>query len=200
MKTNRLIQRINVIFLAVFCIFPAASPGWSSTYYVDYSGGSDSNIGTSTVSPFKHCPGDDNAGGIAAITTLFPGSTVIFKGGTQYHGRIDLDWSGSSGNAITYQGNTNAADWGSGKAIIDLLAASEYWHAFLGSNSDYITIKNFQIQEKKSVLSNRTGCCNTYRSGDCGNSGNEGAIRLVDSDYVTIQDCIIKETEHYDVL
>ena len=54
----------------------------AATYYVDYSTGNDTNNGTSTSSPWQHCPGDWAA---TATNSLNPGDTVKFKGGGVYH-------------------------------------------------------------------------------------------------------------------
>jgi len=72
----------------------------AATYYVDYDAGSDAAAGTSTGAAWKHCPGDANATGTAASTSLSAGDTVIFKGGVTYSSSgsavITLSWSGSS--------------------------------------------------------------------------------------------------------
>jgi len=86
----------------------------AATYYVDFESGSDANNGTASGSPFKHCPGDSAAQGVAASTTLSPGDTVLFRGGVKYRGQISLTSSGSVGFPITYKGN----GWGTEKAII----------------------------------------------------------------------------------
>jgi hypothetical protein len=88
------------------------------TYYVDFVGGSDSNNGRSTGAPFKHCPGDNSATGIADSTTLTAGDKVIFKGGVIYRGEIECLWSGASGNPIIYDGNTEGT-FGTGRAVLD---------------------------------------------------------------------------------
>lgn len=92
-------------------------PLLGADYYVDFDSGSDANAGTQAA-PFKHCPGDANATGTAASTTLSAGDTVYFKGGVRYYGEISLSWSGASGNHITYDGNSSGS-WGTGKAIMD---------------------------------------------------------------------------------
>jgi hypothetical protein len=86
-----------------------------TTYYVDYQKGSNSNAGISTAAPFRHCPGDPSATGVPASTTLYPGDTVIFKGGVKYRGRIEMKWAGNSSDPITYTSDPN---WGSGKPIL----------------------------------------------------------------------------------
>jgi parallel beta-helix repeat protein len=79
---------------------------------------SDSNNGTSTATPWKHCPGDVNATGTPAATTPTGGDTLLFKGGVVYRGEITCLWSGASGSHIVFDGNI-AGTWGTGRAIID---------------------------------------------------------------------------------
>lgn len=194
---NKLIIRKLIIFIVINFIF-FASNSYAQTYYVDFNGGSDSNNGATMSTPFKHSPGDNNATNTATSTTLSAGDIVIFKGGVEYHGRIDLDWDGYSGNVITYDGNSSGS-WGTGKAIFDGISGDgEYWSFFSGINSDYITIKNFAFRDKKAVLT--AGCCATLRPGDCGNTGNQGALRFTDSTNIIVQDSTIDDYEHYEEL
>lgn len=90
----------------------------SATYYVDYAGGSDANAGTSSIAPWKHCPGDDAATGVPGGTELGPGDRIKFKGGVSYLGAITAKWNGERGAEIIYDGNTSG-DFGEGRAIID---------------------------------------------------------------------------------
>ncbi|HUW13791.1 MAG TPA: InlB B-repeat-containing protein, partial [Anaerolineae bacterium] len=116
----------------------------TGTYYVDFVGGADTNAGTSTLTAWKHCPGDANATGTAASTTLAAGNQVIFKGGVQYNGQIALMWSGTDGARIVYDGNS-AGTWGTGKAIIDGQDARS--HAFVTYTvRNYNTMRGFLIR------------------------------------------------------
>lgn len=78
----------------------------AATYFVDYSSGNDSNPGTSSSQPWRHCPGDSNATGTAGATTLQPGDSVRFRGGGVYVGTISGPKSG-----VTYDGTS----WGDGR-------------------------------------------------------------------------------------
>jgi len=51
---------------------------FGNTYYIDYSGGSDANPGTSKSAPWKRCPG---MSGFTATYTHAPGDAYVFKGG-----------------------------------------------------------------------------------------------------------------------
>ena len=103
------------LFGRAFIFFSlGVSNAFSSAYYVDFASGDDSNTGTSAAEPWAHCPGDPKAAGNPAGVTLSPGDKIFFKGGVQYNGQVNVKWSGSSGNTITYDGNS-AGNWGTGK-------------------------------------------------------------------------------------
>lgn len=93
-----------------------SAQAFAASYYVNFSTGNNSNAGTSSSAPWKHCPGDANATGVPASKALVAGDTVYFNSGVTYYGEVILKWSGTSGNPITYDGKT----WGSGtRATID---------------------------------------------------------------------------------
>jgi hypothetical protein len=191
--------RISLCFILAGCVF-SAYPG--STYYVDYSAGSDSNNGTSTATPWKHCPGDSNATGKAAIT-LTPGSTVIFKGGVTYIGgsntivwsgktyiqKIVVGSSGTSGNPITYDGNFSG-NWGTGKAILSGNGINNGVGFSIFSQS-YVTIQNFEI----CYFGNYTAAqlsqynCTTNPLPTANGIG----VSLTNVSHITIQNCYFHE-------
>ena len=103
---------------AVIVLSFLSSWACATTYYVDFEGGADTNVGTSPAAAFKHCPGDGQATGPAKGTTLKPGDKVIFKGGVAYKGTVTCRSSGSTGQPVTYDGNT-AGTFGEGRAVID---------------------------------------------------------------------------------
>ncbi|MDA9774476.1 right-handed parallel beta-helix repeat-containing protein [Saprospiraceae bacterium] len=98
----------------LFCISVMSQIN-AQNYYIDYELGNDDNIGTSTSSPWKHCPGDKYATGLAAQKVLEPSETVVFKGNTIYRGSIEVNANGTSLDKIRYIGN----EWGAEKAILD---------------------------------------------------------------------------------
>ena len=147
----------------------------SNIYYIDYATGADSNNGTSTSTPLKHCPGDPNYSPSGpAPTTLLAGDTVIFKGGISYLSFPVCNWSGSSGNLITYDGNS-AGTWGTGKAIID--GQNSRKESFQVNGQDYITILNFKLTN--------LAWYNGWESGLWSTAG---------SNYITLQDCFITDS------
>ncbi len=99
-----------------------------SQYYVDYVGGNDFSNGTSMASAWQHCPGDPTAPpgvGPGKVVDVPPGTTIFFKGGSTYKlvgswdglytEGINLNWSGSSYEPITYATSTN---WGTTNRVI----------------------------------------------------------------------------------
>lgn len=95
----------------------------AATYYVDYATGNDANAGTSTSTPFKHCPGDTAATGNAS-RILAAGDTVVFHGGVRYDvasgATIRANSSGSAGSPITYlSGHLASPQWGTNPAVIN---------------------------------------------------------------------------------
>ena len=136
-------------FFIAAALFTTALSSFAANFYVDFASGNDSNIGTSTSTPWKHCPGDPAASSIAAAKTLLAGDTVFFKGGVSYVlsgpslTGISLKWSGNNGNPITYDGNS-AGNWGTGKAIITDNYSGTVHHGFDSqAGCSDVTIKNF---------------------------------------------------------
>jgi hypothetical protein len=159
-KLKIIYSKIFFVLIIFFGLFGLAKSSLAATYYIDYSGGLDTNNGTSTSTPFKHCPGDSAAVSNAASTTFVAGDKIIFKGGVTYTtpsgSQINLSWGGSGdtdANRIIYDGDsgTYAARWGSGtsKAIIDgNHAAAAIFLA--NSNKSYVTINNFELRSIRS--------------------------------------------------
>lgn len=52
-----------------------------ATYYIDYASGSDANAGTSTGSPWKHCPSMEPFSGSYSHSD---GDVFVFKGGVTW--------------------------------------------------------------------------------------------------------------------
>lgn len=149
-----------------------------ATYYVDFASGVDTNNGTSISTPWKHSPGDGNATGVPAGTTLIAGDTVLFNSAVTYKGMITPAQNGTLANRITYDGTT----WGGGKAVFDL--DNTFAHAFTGYAS-YITVKEIDFE-------------NAVRPD--GNESLRGIIRITGGTYWTIQDCIFAHVTGWDVM
>jgi hypothetical protein len=142
MKINIAVLAVTILFLFLPIILNAAS------YYVDFAEGSDSSDGASTLTAWKHCPGDANATS-NADRFLTAGDNVIFKGGVSYKGGMSVNQSGNAaGGYITYDGNS-AGTWGTGKAIIDGEHVNSIDRRIAFSIADggqYIFIRNFIIK------------------------------------------------------
>jgi len=109
----RLLAPIVPVFSLLLCC--AAN---SDEYFVDFDEGADTNRGTGRNTPWKHCPGDPQAGAVAGSVELAPGDVVRFKGGIVYRRMIEVRASGLEGKPILYDGNSNGT-WGTGRAVID---------------------------------------------------------------------------------
>lgn len=131
----------------------------SATYYVDFAGGSDSNNGTSTNTPWKHCPGDFAATANAAIS-LLAGDTVNFKSGVVYYdtpltnvsdylayaSTIVCVTAGTTNSRVVFQGDP---DWGTGGyAILDGAGEQGIYtnRRAINVHNSYQTVKNFEIR------------------------------------------------------
>lgn len=135
---------ILVSVIAAFILF--CSTSWAATYYVDFTSGNDANNGTSTDTPWKHCPGDTNATGTAGSASLTGGDTVIFKGGVAYippTAGITVSSGTSAGSRVIYDGNS-AGTWGTGKAQISGNSVASSF-GFQSVSKNYWTIQNFDF-------------------------------------------------------
>jgi hypothetical protein len=126
----------NAYFLSAWIFCTAWSQ--SAVYYIDFDTGRDDSSGISAETPFKHSPGDPQAGGKAGSVKLEPGDTILFKGGAVYRGSIQLPGGGAPGNRITFKGD----GWGNSRAIIDGSDLLTGWQrcttaAEAGGNPDY---------------------------------------------------------------
>ena len=96
-------SRLIRILLLTSCMLILGDNLFATTYYVDYSTGSDGNNGTSKTSPWKNAPGMNGASGVAASKTISPGDSVILKGCVTWPNSA-FSWifpyGGSSGNPI----------------------------------------------------------------------------------------------------
>jgi len=110
-----------------------------ATYYVDFAGGADANAGTAAA-PFRHCPGDGNAEGLAAATALTPGDSVVFRGGVTYPGAITCP-----SNGITYDGNTAGA-FGGGRAVISGRNSATQRNGFTATNRSGLTFAGIEME------------------------------------------------------
>jgi hypothetical protein len=79
-----------------------ATSCFATTYYVDYSTGSDSNNGTSKNSPWQHGPGMQNCTNTCSSTSIKAGDSIILRGGVTWP-NASFMWNlpgGSTGNPV----------------------------------------------------------------------------------------------------
>lgn len=170
---------IRVLILLLLC-----NSLHAANYFVDYVAGADTNAGTSTGAAWKRCPGDPQATNTAASATLAAGDTVFFKGGVTYvlagATGISVNWSGTNGSPITYDGNS-AGTWGTGRAIMtDSYGGNNVGAFFSTSSRSYVTFNYFQFQNigGTAVLPTDTGSAVAERPGTACAFGN-GSVGLV---------------------
>ena len=94
------------IFLIAFIIlsiaFLGTTPCYSSTYYIDFEIGSDSNNGISVSTPFKHCPFDSRFSGSCSPTAgdnYYFKRGVVYEAGTSQTGNLMSVTTGGSSNS-----------------------------------------------------------------------------------------------------
>ena len=193
------------VYAFAIVMLAITSQSKASTYFIDYSAGSDSANGTSTSTPWQHCPGDPSAASTAGSATLNAGDTVFFKGGVSYvltatnvysiYGApgIDMTWSGTVGNPIIYDGNS-AGNWGNGTAKITDNNGTNNRTAFffksgMGSN---VVIRSFDIGNigGANPLPADTGTELTANPG-------YGIVEEIGFHNVTIADCYIHELGYW---
>jgi hypothetical protein len=136
-----------------------ATSARATTYYVDNCvvSGSDSNNGTSTLTPWLT---------IAHVNarTFSPGDSILFQRGCIWHEKLLPPSSGSSGSQITF------ADYGSGnKPILDGATAPVHWGRGGGS---YALQDSFESGAYNASWSSTQGSVNTWSGfGIAGPSG-----------------------------
>jgi hypothetical protein len=127
------------------------STSHAAIYYVDYASGSDSRTGLTESQAWKRCPGDPGAAGVARTTQLAPGDTVRFRRGVSYVGTVDLNWSGSAGKPITYDGNA----WGSGERAIITTRNTTIWGFNTQDNArNWLVLANLDFYDIGGIADN----------------------------------------------
>jgi hypothetical protein len=145
---------LRVAFFLAAGLFTAAS-AHAATYYIDFAGGSDSNNGTSTSTPWKHAPGMIGCTSICASTAPRPGDRFILKGGVTWPNstmRWLWQWNGTSASRI-YIGNDGT--FGTGRPILDLGGAvATNRNVALDVQGNYVTVDNIDWKGLKPSTGN----------------------------------------------
>lgn len=136
-------NKITKAILTIFFLFFMSSPVLATTYYSDFSTGTDSNAGTSQGSPWKHAPGMNGWTGSA---TLSGGDTVVLKGG--------VTWAPTSHSANIWDlpaninitgGQMLGTPWGTGYPILDGSSATGVIRGIIKTNGYTGTINGIKI-------------------------------------------------------
>lgn len=153
---ERLVRTITFLFFLL-----SAGTALATTYYVDYSSGSDSNAGTSTASPWQRAPGMNGCTGNCLAHKIGPGDQFILKGGVTWPAST-LCWviqtPGTSGNPI-YLGGGTTHDWYSGSSwtrpILNgggtastgscVVYGTTIHNIFIAMDANYITVDNIEF-------------------------------------------------------
>ena len=157
---------------------------FATTYYVDYSSGSDSNSGTSKASPWKNAPAMYICANSCSGSKINPADSIILKGCVTWPNSV-FPWkptfSGSSGNPIyigvdkTWWDNTVpgcSSAWN--RPIMDPQGATTdpgstgVEMLFDNRSASYITWDNFEV-------------INWYTYPDTSNGSNEAFVFFVSS-------------------
>ena len=95
-------QKTLKFLILIFVMLLLAQGAGATTYYVDYSSGSDSNNGTSKTTPWKRAPGMNGCAAVCASTDINPGDSIILKGGVTWPAAA-LGWTppgGANGSSV----------------------------------------------------------------------------------------------------
>ena len=160
--------RLARVFTLLACFLVAANAFASTTYYIDYASGNDSNNGTSKTSPWQHAPGMQTCTGLCSSTTINPGDSIILKGGVTWP-NASFMWNvpgGASGNPVYVgvdqtwyaEGSWSRPILNPGSAVI-----SNNYDTMFNVPAN-VTIDNFEI----TGFYWTTAACSGAPYGDCG--------------------------------
>lgn len=88
--------------LTLFALFLSPALACATTYYVDITGGADTNAGTSKATAWAHAPGMHNCTNTCSTTTINAGDSIILKGGETWP-NASFMWTlpvGAAGNPV----------------------------------------------------------------------------------------------------
>jgi hypothetical protein len=111
-------KRMLFFAFAFFTLLGFSNQAQASTYYVDATGGSDTNVGTSTDQAWKTLANVN-------YRAFQPDDNILFKRGQMWRAALNVSASGTSGHPITYGAyGTGAAPELNGSDILSGFAAS----------------------------------------------------------------------------
>lgn len=144
-----------------------SSGGWGVTncWYIDPSGGSDSNTGKTEASPFLHVPGGVNCTANCSAATSTAGTGFIIKGGTTIHAAnlgIALPGAGNATNYNYIGVDTNWPSTSWARPIMDCGGALCSTGGNFLNTGNYVVIDNIEFTGLHETANSAGG------SGSCG--------------------------------
>ncbi|MGZ6472948.1 MAG: hypothetical protein ACXWRZ_17400 [Bdellovibrio sp.] len=137
----------QLIVAAMFAIIFVATAANATTYYIDFSGGSDTNTGTSKTTPWKRHP---YMNGFSGSYSHQAGDRFIFKGGVSWLSSVFplAISSGGDSSASDYYGVDKSwyvgANWT--RPIFDGGGTVNNFRNFVIISSSYVTLDNFDMK------------------------------------------------------
>lgn len=180
-------RRLALMLIFGFLLQAAAS---ATTYYIDYTAGSDSNNGTSKTTPWQRMPGMTGCSATCAATAPKAGDSFILKGGITWPNAafpITWKWSGSS-SAPIYIGVDQTwytgGSWTRPNFDAQTTAIGGTYNVFMRINSvSYVTVDNIEMK-------------NFYWDG-AGTYGGLNYITASGSQYITLENLYLHAWNHH---
>ena len=158
------ILRLAIFIALSFCLL-GTQAARATTYYVDYTNGSDGNAGTSKTTPWKHAPGMNGVSSLANSTTINPGDSVILKGCVTWPNSAftwDFPYAGNSSNPIyvgvdktwwdsTVSGCSSA--WNRPVFNLGNAAPTDTGYRIIRLTESYVTFDNFEVMNIAALAS-----------------------------------------------
>lgn len=146
----------KLVYALVLLAFSPALKAVTSTYYVDFATGSDSNTSTQAQSqstPWKHAPGMDGATSNANSYSVKSGDVFVLKGGSTWTtvSTINDLWTIPASNITIRGGQQLSTPWGSGYPILNGTGSTNTRGCIVSSGKSNVTIDGIKCY----------GACNT---------------------------------------
>ncbi len=150
-------QKTLKFLILIFVMLLLAQGAGATTYYVDYSSGSDSNNGTSKTTPWKRAPGMPGCSGNCASANPLPGDSIVFKGGVTWPmstigGCFAITSGGAAGSRVYYGVDNSWFSGGSwtrpifsGQGAVLPTLCGHLSNVFMIIQANYVTIDNIEF-------------------------------------------------------
>jgi hypothetical protein len=181
-------KRLLLLIGVLLC----ASAARATTYYIDYTGGSNSNAGTSTGAAWKSAPGMQTGAGCGSATHAYThsaGDRFIFKGGVTWPAAcfgLSISNGGSGSGTQDYWGVD--LSWFTGgsftRPIFDLANTLSIGGAPITVRAQWITFDNIEVKRTK-LPSVASGNCTDANMDLGGGSGNITVKNMYIHDWTT---------------